>query len=377
VTLLFWLCIAVILYVYAGYPVLLASGLLGRCRRIRREGWEPFVSVIVPARNEERSIAGKLENLLALDYPRQKLEILVGNDASSDGTASLVRGFENPAIHLIDCQNRQGKSAMQNLLVARAQGEILAFTDADCLLPSSALRRIVENMADPRVGLATNCAVITNEQETAIAKNEGLYWRYEAWLRRQESDRGLLAMASGSLFAMRRILWRALDPSLGDDFVLPLHVARSGYRNVLETRISARTTLGQSRPHSMLRMKMRIISKDFRGLLKNADCLNPFKSGRVAIALWSHKLLRWAIPYFMLAAFVANLFLLRDSFYAFLFALQILFYSLSIAGLLLESREIRFPLSVISSLCLVNFAALLGTLHCFSRRTAGQWETVR
>ena len=376
-TLLFWLCIAVIFYVYLGYPALLASGVLGRRQRIRREGCEPFVSVIVPARNEERSIAGKLENLLALDYPSEKLEILVGNDASTDGTAALVRGFENPAIHLIDCQTRQGKSAMQNLLVERAQGEILAFTDADCLLPSSALRRIVENMGDPRVGLATNCAVITNEQETAIAKNEGLYWRYEAWLRRQESDRGLLAMASGSLFAMRRNLWRPLDPSLGDDFVLPLGVARAGYRNVLETRISARTTLGQSRPHSMLRMKMRIISKDFRGLLKNADCLNPFKSGRVAIALWSHKLLRWAIPYFMLAAFVANLFLLRDPVYLFLFAVQILFYGLSIAGLLLESYEIHFPLSVISSLCLVNFAALLGTLHCFSRRTAGQWETVR
>jgi len=374
---LFWFCIGIILYVYFGYPALLASGFFGRRRSVLKKACEPFVSIIVPARNEEKNIVAKLENLLSLDYPRDRFEILVGNDASTDRTPTLVRDFDSSGVLLVNSSIRQGKSAMQNALVAQSKGEVLAFTDADCLLPCDALRRLMENLSDPSVGLVTNSPVFTNPEASGVVKNEGLYWRYEKWLRQQESDRCLLAMASGSLFAVRRELWRPLNPNLGDDFVLPLQVVRAGYRNILETRTAARTFLGQDRPRSMLGMKMRIIRKDFRGLLMFRNCLNPLKSGRIAIALFSHKLLRWAIPYFMIGALVANLFLLGDPVYASFFWGQALFYCLAGAGFMLESHEIHSPLSVLSSLCLVNCAALLGTLGSFSRRSAGQWETVR
>jgi cellulose synthase/poly-beta-1,6-N-acetylglucosamine synthase-like glycosyltransferase len=374
---LFWSCLAVILYVYFGYPVLLASGMLGKRKSFAKLPRFPSVSVIVPARNEEQSIEVKLENLLALDYPPEKLEILVGNDASTDHTEAVVRSFVNRGVHLINSSIRLGKSAMQNALVARAHGEVLAFTDADCLLPAQALPCLLENFADPTVGLVTNCASFSNEHDTSTVRNEGLYWRYERWLRLRESDRGLLAMASGSLFAMRRFLWSDLDPHLGDDFVLPLRVAREGYRNILETRIQAVTRLTQDRPRFMLAMKMRIISKDFRGLLKYPDFLNPMRMGRIAVVLWSHKLLRWAVPYFLLALLVSNLFLVESSFYAVFLVAQLFFYACALLGFFLESKQIPFPLSVASSFCLVNFASLLGTLHCLSRRTAGQWETIR
>lgn len=373
----FWFCVGVILYVYFGYPMLLASGFLGRRRSFLKKACEPLISIIVPARNEEKNIVAKLDNLLSLDYPHGRLEILVGNDASTDRTSSLVRCFESPRVFLVDSVVRQGKSTMQNALVARSKGDILVFTDADCLFPLDSLRRLVENMADPSVALVTNSPVFTNPHESGVVMNESLYWRYEKWLRRQESDRGLLTMASGSLFAMRRNHWHPLDPDLGDDFVLPLRVVRAGYRNVLETRTAARTFLGQNQPLSMLGMKMRIIHKDFRGLLRFRDRLNPLKAGRIAVALFSHKLLRWAVPYFMMSVFVTNLFLLDDPVYASLFWGQVLFYALAGAGFMLESRHIRSPLSILSSLCLVNFAALLGTLGCFSRGNAGQWETVR
>lgn len=342
-----------------------------------RNEYVPFVSIIVPARNEEGNIVAKLENLLSLDYPRGHIEILVGNDASVDRTSALVRSFESSGVHLVDSYVRQGKSAMQNALVAKSKGDVLVFTDADCLLPTDSVRRLLENMGDPAVGLVTNTPVFTNSDETEVVRNEGLYWRYEKWLREQESERGLLAMASGSLFAIRRKLWHPLDPNLGDDFVLPLQVVRAGYRNVLEKNTSARTCLSQSQPRTMLGMKKRIICKDFRGLLAFRDCLNPLKSGRVAVSLFSHKLLRWTVPYFMLGAFLANLLLLGRPPYSLLFCGQVMFYSLAGAGFMLESRHIRSPLSVLSSLCLVNFAALLGTLAGFSRGNAGQWETVR
>jgi cellulose synthase/poly-beta-1,6-N-acetylglucosamine synthase-like glycosyltransferase len=373
----FWLCLALILYVYLGYPLLLLSGLLGRRKPAPRRSILPSLSILVPAHNEQRMIRAKLQNLLSQDYPADKLEILVGDDGSTDATASIVRDSQHRGVRLFISETPRGKSAVQNQLVARARGEILVFTDADCLLPQNALRAIVGHFAADNVALVTNCATILNKDETGIVKSEGLYWKYERWLRCEESDRGLLAMASGSLFAMRRLLWTPLDPNVGDDFVLPLRVAKAGFRNVLETRVSAATQLTQNQANSMLRMKMRIISKDLYGLLSNPACLNPFQVGPVAISLWSHKLLRWAVPYFLLGLFISNVFLARQKLYAFFLAAQLAFYLASAAGLLFRGLQSRFPLSALSSFCVVNFASFLGTLHCITSGRAGQWKTVR
>ena len=374
---IFWLCLAVILYVYFGYPCLLRSGFLGRRKPIHREHLFPSMSVIIPAHNEEAMIRKKLENLLGQDYPPERMKIYVGDDGSTDGTPAICRSFEPTGVYYFRSETRRGKSAVQNELVARARGEILVFTDADCLLPRNALSVIAQNFASEEVALATNCATILNPDETGIVKSEGIYWKYEKWLREEESARGLLAMASGSFFAMRRSLWKRLDPNVGDDFVLPLQVAKAGYRNILETRVSAGTQLTQNRAESMLRMKMRIISKDLYGLLRNPACLNPFQVGKVAIGLWSHKLLRWAVPYFLLGLLASNIFLAGRDFYGMFLAAQAAFYLAAAAGLLIRGLESRFPISVTSSFCVVNFASLLGTLHCLTSGRAGQWKTVR
>src|SRR3984957_11548258 len=375
-TYVFWVCLALIAYVYIGYPVLLASGILGKRRPVHVASVAPAISVIIPAHNEEKGIRNKLSNLLSVDYPKDKLEILVGSDGSSDRTEAIVEEFADSGVRLVKSRERIGKSAIQNELVTRSSGAILVFTDADCLLTPAALGLIVQNFADPTIGLVTNCAVILNRDATGVVASEGLYWRYERWLRLQESERGMLAMASGSLFGMRRDLWKPLDANVGDDFVLPLQVAQAGYRCVMETGTSAEIIM-QSESHSMLNMKMRVISKDLRGLLQNRSCLNPFHTGRVAIGLWSHKLLRWAIPYFLIGLVVSNLILAGHRPYGILLAAQASFYIASVAGMVLGTRRFRLPFSVAHSFCLVNLAALLGTLHCLSLRTTGQWKTVR
>jgi cellulose synthase/poly-beta-1,6-N-acetylglucosamine synthase-like glycosyltransferase len=375
-TYLFWICLALILYVYAGYPALLASGLLRRRRPVQLADAEPTISVIVPAHNEEKTIRSKLSNLLSVDYPKDKLEILVGSDGSSDQTEAVVERFGESGVRLVSSKERIGKSAMQNQLVARSSGAILLFTDADCLLAPSALRLLSQNFADRTIGLVATCAVILNQDATGVVASEGIYWRYERWLRLQESERGMLAMASGSLFGIRRDMWRPLDPNVGDDFVLPLQVARAGYRCVMETRTSAQIIM-QSESHSMLSMKVRVISKDLRGLLQNSSCLNPFRTGRLAIGLWSHKLLRWAVPYFLIGLVASNLALVNRTPYGIILTAQAIFYVIAVAGMLFGARRFRLPLSVAHSFCLVNLAALLGTLHCISLRTTGQWKTAR
>lgn len=374
---LFCLCLAAIAYVYLGYPLFLWLGAFGRRRLFRRGTARPSVSMIVAAHNEESAIEAKLQNLLALYYPRDLVETLIGSDGSSDRTEDIVREFTHEGVGLISFPMQQGKTAMQNGLIAAASGEILVFTDADCLLAPDALGCLVENFADPRVGLVTARPRYLNQDETSITENESLYLRYETWLRAQESERGILAVASGSLFAMRRSLWRPLDPALGDDFALPLRVAQAGMFNRLDERVSSVTRLSQNRPGSMLRMKTRIIGKDLRALLVHRSLLDPSRHGALAAGLWSHKLLRWFVPYFLLALLAANSALLAHPLFRIFLALQLAFYALAIAGFARRTNSAAGTWSIPMSFCLVNLAAMLGTLHCLAGRTSGRWTPDR
>ena len=333
--------------------------------------------MIVAAHNEEAAIEAKINNILASDYPRELVEILIGSDGSSDRTEEIVRRYSGQGVGLISFPVQQGKSAIQNGLVSVSSGEILFFTDADCEIGPHALRMLVEHFSDPGVGLVTACPSYANEAENPVTENEGMYLRYESWLRRQESDRGLLAMASGSLFAVRRALWAPLDRNLGDDFELPLRVALVGSRNVAEPNASVTTRLSQNEHGSMFALKVRIISKDFRALRKYKSILNPFRHFGLSVALGSHKLLRWLVPYFLLGMLGCGALLLHSAFYrAFVIGLLTFF---AFAGLssLLGTRRIGLPWSVPASFCLVNLAALFGILKSFHGRGSGSWTPVR
>lgn len=369
---------ALIVYVYAGYPALLRIGAFGR-RRESRNGLSPLplISVIVPAHNEEASIAAKIENVLASEYPRERLDILIGSDGSSDRTEDIVRRFAGEGVGLVSFPQQHGKSAIQNGLVALASGEILVFTDADCTFAPSTLYALIDRFADPAVGLVTARPIFDNSSETSVTRNEGIYLRYETWLREQESVRGLLALASGSLFAIRRRLWQPLDVTMGDDFALPLHVAKEGFLNVLEPRAIAVTRLAQNEANSMFKMKVRIIAKDFRALIANRQLLNPARYGGIAIALWFHKLLRWLVSYFLLTRLIGNAFLLNSTFFCVTMATQAILYALALHGCLAGSRSHWKIASIPASFCIVNAAALAGTLNCLMGRTFNRWTPTR
>jgi cellulose synthase/poly-beta-1,6-N-acetylglucosamine synthase-like glycosyltransferase len=374
---LFVTCFAIVAYVYFGYPLLLRCGVLGLRISIHRAEVSDLISIIVPAHNEEAAIEAKLHNLFAAGLPRDQIEILIGSDGSSDRTEDIVRQYESEGVGLVSFPQQHGKSAIQNGLVAVSSGSILVFTDADCLLAPDALRCLVENFADPRVGLVTGCPRFSNSQETNIVANESSYLRYETWLRERESERGMLAMASGSLFAVRRSLWQPLPSDLGDDFALPLRVSKAGMLNVLDTRAVSATRLTQNDPAQMFRMKVRIISKDFRALLANRELLNPVGHGALAISLWSHKLLRWLVPFFLLGLFGSNLLLLNEPIGRMAFAAQVAFYAVVLSTLIMREGALGFPWSVPLSFCTVNAAAFIGVLKCVSGRTSGQWKPAR
>lgn len=366
---------------YAGYPLALASGFIARRRPISVTGAIapalPSLSIIIAAHNEESAIEAKIQNVFDSDYPRELVEILVGSDGSSDRTEQITRKYSGDGVGLISFPMQQGKSAMQNGLVAAASGTLLVFTDADCVFAPDALRSIAARFDDPQIGLVTGAPSYANETKNSITQNEGVYLKYESWLRQQESDRGLLAMASGSLFAMRHSLWRPLDRNLGDDFELPLRVSLAGFRTVLEPGAKSITKLSQDTHESMFALKVRIISKDFRALRSYGAILNPFRHTSLAVALWSHKLLRWLVPYFLLGMMFSSGFLRHSPFYGFVFVAELVFLVIAGFGLIFGGRRIRFPWSIATSFCIVNLAALFGVLKSFGSRGSGSWTPVR
>lgn len=373
----FWFCALLVIYVYCGYPALLCIGIFGRRKPVNKGRITLTISVLVPAHNEELVIENKIQNLLSQDYPHECLEIIVGSDGSTDRTTKTVKTFSGEGVRLLDQSEQQGKSGIQNALVEQSRGEVIVFTDADCLLPRKALFELTQYFADPDVGLVSAQPIYSNCDETGITRNESLYWRYESWLRQQESDRALLCMASGSLFAFRRKLWKPLDPRLGDDLVLPLRVAIEGFRNVIDPRVQAISELTQKELHSSLQMRQRIVSKDLRGLLSNPQALNPLRTGPIAFSLLSHKLLRWMIPIFLAGLLVSNLFLLNHLSYQIFLTAQVVFYAAAILAASLGNTRLSSIWSVPLSFCVMNLGVLLGTFNFVTGRTTGRWQPVR
>ncbi len=375
----FWFCILVIVYVYFGYPVLLL--ILSKIRLappVQKIDITPTVSLIIPAYNEEKVIAQKIENTLALDYPREKLEIIVASDGSTDHTNEIVGTFADQGISLVGLNPNRGKSTAQNLAVAEAHGEILFFTDANAMLEPIAIRKIVSNFNDERVGCVVGKVTYLNENDTSVSKGEGLYWRYELFLRAKESELGNFAMGSGPIMAIRRNLFQPLNPNVGEDFILPMQVAMEGYRVVYEPEAISEEILYQITPASMFRTKVRIVSKDLLGLFLCRAILNPFRYPLYTWGLISHKLLRWLVAYFLIALFPLNLLLMGHPFYNLILALQIAFYPLALLGYLWQKWG--KPLHILGipfSFCLVNLAALVGVTRFLMGKRTGRWVPAR
>ncbi len=230
---LFWGSVGALAWTHVGYPVAAAAAARLRPRPVRKdESYEPDVTVIVAAHNEETVIERRVENLLELDYPREKLRIVVASDASDDRTDELVEAVatREPHVRLLACP-RGGKVAAQNLAVRETEGDVVAFSDANATWAPDALRRLVANLADPEVGYV--CGRL--RLETADGSNqEGLYWRYELWLREQESRFGSVTGGNGSIYALQRNDYVEVDPRFGHDLALPYLMVQRGRRAVYE-----------------------------------------------------------------------------------------------------------------------------------------------
>jgi hypothetical protein len=376
----FWGAVAVILWVYVGYPIVLGLVAMLRRRPVRKAAVEPTVSMVICAYNEARHIRRKLDEVLALEYPAGKLEVIVASDGSTDGTDDLVRAYA-PRVRLLTLGCRGGKTAAQNAAVAQATGEILVFSDVTTIYGRGNLRAMVANFADPTVGCVSGDLLYRRDPANASPEAEGraVFWSYERQLRVWESQVHSMIGAAGCAYAMRRALYVPLDPAVISDFVEPGKVTERGWRTVLESGAPAFEPVESRSLGEELHRRARIITRGLRGAFHMPALLNPLRHPWFAIELWSHRVLRWLLPVFLLVLLAASVALApRHPLYAAALAGQLVVYGAGAVAWGLERLRVRVPGAFVPLyFCLVNLAPLLALTWLARGEKKVVWETGR
>ena len=363
--LFFWINVIIIVYVYLGFFCILEILTFVFKKRIFSNNKfktqkYPFISVIIAAFNEEKNIQRRIENLLQQDYPEDKLEIIVASDGSTDRTVEIAKQFLG--VKVLDFKENRGRAAIQNDGVKIAKGEVIVFTDSETEFKKNFLRRITEYFFYEKVGCVVG-NLVYQTQGTSISESEGFYWKLEKKLRRLESDLGILATATGACMAVRKNLWRDLTPIDDSDFTTPLDIILQGYR-VVYTSDAIAYDIPPSSIMGELKARIRQTAKNLVGTLKHWGWQGWIKHPFVSWGLLSHKILRWLTPFFMIGAFISNLFILdKGIFYQLTFAGQVIFYLIAVIGMAGEFLKISIPIaSTIFSFCIANIGMGIGVI---------------
>jgi cellulose synthase/poly-beta-1,6-N-acetylglucosamine synthase-like glycosyltransferase len=409
---LFWSLVALLVYVYAGFTALVVLVARIRRKRVQQAEITPRLSLIIPVWNEERTIAERLDNALALDYPKDGLEIIVPSDGSTDRTEEIVKGYATRGVHLLALP-RRGKIHAIKEAVAAATGELLVFSDANSMYEKSALRMLARNFADPEVGGVCGNQVYVKANKTGAVKErsadilsalhakryfnrmrgattgalpdstsegETLYWSFDKWLKQSESLTGSIVSAHGAIYAVRRALYQhPTNAAVTDDFAISTAVIEQGYRLVFESEAIAYEEPVPAAKREFGR-KVRIMNRGLRGVLLRKRLLNPLRYGFYSVVLFSHKVLRRTVPFFLLALLAVSWRLgVRSEFYFYAAAAQAIFYALAGLGYVLRgSRLGRLKFFYIPCFyCLANAAALVAFIKLFAGARIELWQPQR
>ena len=366
-----WFCIGLIAASYLGYPVAIA--LLAKLFRkpYLKSRIEPRVTLVIPAHDEQKIIDAKIKNTLSLEYPEEKLEILLVLDGCTDGTKDIVARFRDQRLKVVEQDPRKGKMAALNLAVSLAKGEIIVFSDANSLYDNDAVIKLVRNFVDEKIGCV--CGELKYRNESLMGEGEDLYWKYEKFIKEKESLLQSLLVVNGSIYAIRKKLFEPVEETLADDFVVPMILARKGYGLVYEPEaVTSEKTAENTREG--VNQKARIIAQG----LKASFAIGPIilSSGPLRVFQFIfHKFVRWLVPVLLAITFIANAIAFKYPFYRELFLCQILFYVSAAAGYILEENKIKIRiLKIPLYFCIVNLASAIGLLRFMTGGIKATWE---
>jgi len=374
---IFWLTLGIIFYTYFGYPLFILFLSLFINHKIKKGAIEPTVTILITAYNEEKNIAGKLQNTLSLDYPKGQLEIIVASDASEDHTDEIVKEFAGQGVTLHRVEGRVGKTETQNQTVKIAKGDIIIFSDATTKYKKDAIRKIVRNYNDPSIGAVSGRYEYVNPTGAPVGLGTILFWKYENSVKSRQTQIKTVTGCCGCIYSVRRSLYEPLRRDIISDLVEPLKILEKGYRIAFEPEAIAYEETTETSGEEF-GMRVRVISRGMYGLWHMRTLFNPFKYGFVMFQLFSHKVLRWMIPFLLPILLISNLFLMGYPFYALTFVAQVLFYIGAIGGYLLDKMGKKAKLLALPLYyCVVNAASVAAFFRTIFGKKAVVWETVR
>jgi poly-beta-1,6-N-acetyl-D-glucosamine synthase len=376
----FWLIILLILHTYVFYPAIMFFLAKSRDQNVSIAPLISFpkVSIIVSVFNEEKVVNKKLQNLQTIDYPSSQIEILIGSDGSTDGSVKILKNGVGANLRVLDFSVRRGKASVLNDLIAVASGEIIVFTDANTEFKTNTVRELVKHFNEPTVG-AVSGLLILRSSKNEMKTGEYSYWVFENKLKSFESTVCSLLGATGGVYAIRKTLFEPLptDISIADDFLIPMEILKKGYRCIFEPLAIAYEEL-EKWVANEFRRKARIGAQNFNVLFHVSSLLHV-RYGLTAFSLWSHKIIRWFVPFFLLTLTILLPFLSTDSsFFRTLSLFWMFFLLVGIFGWIMDSMKIRvgylgYPYYYLA----MNAALFVGFIRSVTKSQKTTWSVIR
>ena len=369
----FWISAAVLVYIYIGYPLIAALRARRRPERRAPERVEPSVSIVVVAYNEADRIGARIENLLELDYPADRLSILVASDGSTDDTVARARLCRDSRVTVWSFSARRGKAGALNIVVPTLRSDIVVFADARQDFDRETLRALVDNFSDPTVGAVGGQLVLTTRNRPAAAgRGAAFYWRYETFIRSTEARADSTVGATGAIYAIRRRLYQAIpDDTILDDVLIPLHIVRQGYRVVFEPRAHAFDSASPTARQEFVR-KARTIAGTFQLFARERWLLNP-RRNRLWFETISHKALRLTLPLLHAALLASACVLATRWLYGWALIGQAVFYLAALAGYA-QRRRRSVVFTVPCAMCVLIWATVVGFIRFATGQQQVTWE---
>jgi len=385
----FWILLLIVFYTFAGYAVLLAILLSLKKTIFKKKVYPevkstdlPHVCMFVAAYNESNYVDVKVENLLELDYPQDKIQYLWITDGSDDGTPEILKKYPQMEVHHLP--ERRGKIHAMNRGIQFVDAPIVIFSDSNTTLCKQAIRVMVDHFNDANVGcIAGEKRIISLKADGAAGSGENMYWKFESWVKRMDSELNSTVGAVGELFAIRTDLYSEVEnDTILDDFIISLRIAEKGYRIAYSPEAYAIETASANVSEEMKR-KVRIAAGGLQTIGRLRELLNPFRYGLLSIQYISHKVLRWTIaPIALFSLLFINLFIVLksgewgiDNFYSIFFCFQVILYLLALLGGLLERHKIRFKLLFVPFyFTAINYASILGWIRFLKGKQSVNWE---
>lgn len=388
---IFWVGIGIVFYNFIGYPII--AYIFVKIRQLSGnaiensidEKYEPEVTFVIPAYNEERWIAEKIANSLALEYPKEKLHFLLVTDGSDDGTMDIIDNYNVPegvSFRHYYQPERNGKIAAVERIMSEIKTPISVFTDANAMVNKAAIRNIVKHFADATVGAVSGEKRIYKAAKgDAAAAGEGIYWKYESYLKNLDAQFYSVIGAAGELFAIRTALSPKIPKdSIIEDFFLTMTIATNGYRIAYAPDAYAMESQSASVKEELKR-KIRIAAGGFQAVSRLSQLFNIFKYGRLSFQFISRRVFRWiVVPIFLPLILISNIFLAQqgNSFYQTILFLQITFYSLALIGYLLEKKQLRLKaLFIPYYFCIMHYAVYRGFFRFVKGNQSVLWERAK